>query len=565
MKETDADAGVFCSARVIDRVVFLLIAAALTSCGGSGNAYTIGGTVDSLSTSGLVLADGADVAAVPANARSFTLPSPVAAGASYTVTVKTQPAGQTCQVQNGSGFVSGTIQSITVRCTGPWVWKAGADTKGAPAIYGVMGMASAGNTPGARTGSATWTDEAGNLWLFGGTYVAAGGDTYYLNDLWKFSPSSGFWTWMGGSSTLPSPPVLGLPGVYGTQGVAAAANAPGSRANAVTWTDRSGHLWLFGGLGNDSTTVTNYLNDLWEYDIGTGQWTWVAGPSTANPPVALYGLQGVSAPNNLPGPREGASSWTDSSGNLWLFGGYGDNSDASPYTFGLLNDLWVFSPTLGGWTWVSGSNTLSAVGSYGVQGTAAAGNVPGARSGAVAWIDSQDNLWLFGGETSLGFANDLWKFTPGTKLWTWVSGSSTPGALGVYGTLGSAVVGGNDPAEPPTVPGARVAAASWLDASGNFWLFGGTVQYDAQTYGLFNDLWQFSPATGLWTWMSGANTPAAAGVYGTLGIAAPANVPSARQSAVAWADGAGNLWLFGGEGYADPLAGSALNDLWEYL
>jgi Kelch motif/Galactose oxidase, central domain len=565
MKYVDAEAGVLCSARVIDRLVLLLVTAALASCGGSGAAYTVGGTIDSLSTSGLVLGDGADVVAVPANTKSFTLPSPVAAGASYTVTVKTQPAGQTCQVQNGSGFVSSAIQNITVRCTGPWVWKAGADTNGAPAIYGVMGTASAGNTPGARTGSATWTDEAGNLWLFGGTYVAASGDTYYLNDLWKFSPSSGFWTWMGGSSTLPSPPLLGLPGVYGTQGIAATANAPGSRANAVTWTDRARHLWLFGGFGNDSTKYTTYLNDLWKYDAGTGQWTWVDGPNTANPPVAFYGTQGVSAANDMPGPRQGASSWTDSSGNLWLFGGYGDISDSSPYSFGLLNDLWMFSPTVGGWTWVSGSNTLNAVGSYGVQGTAAAGNVPGVRSGAVSWIDAQDSLWLFGGGTSLGFANDLWKFTPSTNLWTWVSGSSTPGALGVYGTLGSAVVGGSDPAEPLNVPGARIAAASWLDASGNFWLFGGAVEYTAQTYGLFNDLWQFSPATGLWTWMSGANTPAAAGVYGTLGIASPANVPQARQSAVAWVDGSGNLWLFGGEGNAEPLAGSALNDLWEYL
>ena len=158
MKYVDAEAGMLGSARVIDRLVLLLVAAALASCGGSGAAYTVGGTVNSLSTSGLVLADGADVVAVPANAKSFTLPSPVAAGASYTVTVKTQPAGQICQVQNGSGFVSSVIQNITVRCSGPWIWKAGADTNGAPAIYGVMGTASAGNTPGARTGSATWTD-----------------------------------------------------------------------------------------------------------------------------------------------------------------------------------------------------------------------------------------------------------------------------------------------------------------------------------------------------------------------------------------------------------------------
>jgi hypothetical protein len=97
------------------------------------------------------------------------------------------------------------------------------------------------------------------------------------------------------------------------------------------------------------------------------------------------------------------------------------------------------------------------------------------------------------------------------------------------------------------------------------WLFGGTYVAASGDIYYLNDLWKFSPSSGFWTWMSGANTPPAAGVYGTLGIASPANVPQARQSAVAWVDGSGNLWLFGGEGNAEPLAGSALNDLWEYL
>jgi hypothetical protein len=53
--------------------------------------------------------------------------------------------------------------------------------------------------------------------------------------------------------------------VYGTQGIATTGNAPGSRANAVTWTDRAGHLWLFGGEGNAEPLAGSALNDLWEY------------------------------------------------------------------------------------------------------------------------------------------------------------------------------------------------------------------------------------------------------------------------------------------------------------
>ena len=38
-------------------------------------------------------------------------------------------------------------------------------------------------------------------------------------------------------------------GVYGTKGVASSSNAPGARQLAVSWTDNSGNLWLFGGYG----------------------------------------------------------------------------------------------------------------------------------------------------------------------------------------------------------------------------------------------------------------------------------------------------------------------------
>src|ERR1039458_4944421 len=51
---------------------------------------------------------------------------------------------------------------------------------------------------------------------------------------------------MGGSN------IHGQSGVYGTLGTASAANIPGSREDAMSWTDKSGNLWLFGGAGTDS-------------------------------------------------------------------------------------------------------------------------------------------------------------------------------------------------------------------------------------------------------------------------------------------------------------------------
>jgi N-acetylneuraminic acid mutarotase len=544
------------------KALFVLLAlvnltGVLAACGGGsgGNpAYTIGGGVSGLNTSGLILANGTATVQVASNASSFEFATPLVMGAAYAVTIQAQPAGQTCLINDGTGVVAAAaVNGVKISCTGPWNWSSGSETKGAAGVYGTRGVAAAGSVPGARAGAVSWTDSAGNLWLFGGAYVDANGNDFYLNDLWRYTPSNGLWTWMSGAST-PSA-VYGTPGNYGVQGVASASNAPGSRAGAVSWTDAAGNFWLFGGHGYDSSNV-GYLNDLWKYDPATVEWTWVGGPSSSSSPTAVYGTQGVAATANVPGPRLGSASWIDGSGNLWLFGGYGDVSNASPYTFGLLNDLWEFSPTAGKWTWVSGSNTVNAPGVNGTLGTAASVNVPAARAAAGSWIDSSGSLWLFGGGTVGGFLNDLWKFMPSTNQWTWMSGGNAPNALGVYGTQGTAAA--------TNVPGSRSPAAFWIDAAGNFWLFGGSGISAPQTSDLFNDLWVFTPVTGQWTWVSGSSSGGAAGVYGTLGTAAPGNVPGARDGAAAWIDGAGNLWLFGGASDANPLAGGELNDLWQY-
>src|SRR5215813_925618 len=107
------------------------------------------------------------------------------------------------------------------------------------------------------------------------------------------------------------------------------------------------------------------------------------------------GLKGTPSPSNVPGGRRLAVGWTDRSGNLWLFGGISESTAIPPYSNAGVNDLWRYSG--GEWTWMSGSNMTNQAGSYGTQGTPAPGNVPGARSDAVSWIDASGNFWLFGG------------------------------------------------------------------------------------------------------------------------------------------------------------------------
>jgi len=328
-----------------------------------------------------------------------------------------------------------------------------------------------------------------------------------LDDLWKFNPSTQDWTWMGGHSTLSGPLLFGVDagvteyeyyswsGVYGIEGTAASANHPGGRDYAASWVDSNGNLWLFGGLGYGSTGNTGnpgYLNDLWEFNPSNHEWTWTGGSisiaSCANGSeectnAGVYGTQGTPATGNLPGGREEATTWTDSNGNFWLFGGYGVDSAG---TIGSLKDLWEFDTTTKEWTWMGGSNTAQNTlggGVYGTLGIPSATNLPNARVNAASWSGSNGNLWLFGGSTY----NDLWELDSSTVEWTWMGGSipSVQIVSGVYGTLGSFSLS--------NVPGERESSASWIDASGNLWLFGGAGDDSVGEYGYLNDLWEYKP------------------------------------------------------------------------
>ena len=442
-------------------------------------------------------------------------------------TVGTYPVVVTNPAPGGGASIAKSFNVTNGQTANEWTWMSGADTAGQLGVYGTQGVPSVANVPGSRTEAASWTDSSGNFWLFGGATLSG-----TFNDLWRFNPTNDEWTWMSGSSSM------NQPGVYGTQGVPAAANVPGSRGLATSWTDSNGNLWLFGG-----STDTN---DLWQFSPATQLWTWISGSGSYGTP-GVYGTQGVPAATNVPGGRNEALGWIDSNGNLWLFGGSGYDSAG---VYGELNDLWEFNPTTKMWTWVSGSSSMNQLGVYGTQGVPAATNVPGGRNGAISWTDTGGSLWLFGGNgfdggnDSGGLLNDLWEFQPTTKKWTWVSGSSSANQPGVYGTQGVPAA--------TNIPGGREYAVSWIDGSGNLWLFGGG----------YNDLWEYSPTTNLWTWVSGSSSGSHPGVYGTESVPAATNVPGTRESSATWVDGSGNLWLFGGAGSFS--GGEELNDLWRY-
>src|SRR5437016_1350226 len=151
------------------------------------------------------------------------------------------------------------------------------------------------------------------------------------------------------TASVPTPPSADL-------------NTPGGRDFGMTWSDSSGRKWLFGGFGfalksSVGAQVPGLLNDMWVWEagcpvLGTPGPCWL--PANPGPVVqstwpnlevenmnGVYGTLGTAKPTvNTPGSRWGGVTWTDPSGNLWMFGGQG--FAASGLDPELLNDVWEF-------------------------------------------------------------------------------------------------------------------------------------------------------------------------------------------------------------------------------
>jgi len=529
---------------------------------------------------------------------AFNFATPVALNGAYSISAISFPSTQSqgCTLWGYLGVATANVNNIVVDCAhDDWTWINGAKTAGIdgtpqygsfPATPPMTVPNPYTNTPGARDSGATWTDSSGNLWLFGGLgFELSGGATPdtasgFLNDLWECPLAGGDQCqWQ-----LLEAPVMGKFPIAQHEDIPTTGGLPGGRWGSATWATGS-NLWLFGGQGIDSNGSAGLLSDLWEYT--GGGWTLVAGSTVHNQAGTYTGAPGTL----LPGARWSPVSWTDHSGNFWMFGGFGYDANGA---IGFLNDLWEY--TGGKWVFVSapvpGSSLISQNGVYGTKGTAAAGNTPGGRQTASGWVDASGNLWLFGGEgldatgTPNGLLNDLWEYNITNNQWTYVGGSTAANQDGSYGlqpligpasTASAAGTVGLTGATPGIFPGSRWGATAWTDASGNLWLFGGWGLDATGTHGngYLNDLWSYTPSStagqpGTWTWVKGSNTGNQNGIYGDELRAYRTFVnwtPGARRGAMRWVDSQGELWLFGGQGYdsTSTTGNGYLNDLWRYL
>jgi Galactose oxidase, central domain len=578
----------------------------------------------------------------------FTFATPEALNDQYQVSVFHQPSTQSqgCTTWDYKGVVTTNITNILVDCGhDDWTWIDGTDsavTISAP-TYGSFPSSPPTtipnpftNTPGARYGSASWTDNSGNLWMFGGRGWELGGssapDTLDapMNDVWVCvtgGPLGGLidyceWQLVGGYDATYGAGIIavaqeeGQPDIYSNVGKSwpAPTPAPGGRLGIAVWTDAAGNAWFFGGSNG-----RQYHNDMWKLNSGAAaygppsQYLWTSFTGTApvwtflsatTPTTENLDQPGIYPPNTnaYPGARTNAATWKDSSGNFWMFGGYGWDGE-SPSVLGFLNDLWMYNLGTGKWTYEGGSSTANQLGNYGTPGTAALSNQPGGRHEAVTWVDASGNFWLFGGEgedsagTANGILNDMWMYNTGNNQWTFVQSTAandtTANQTGVYpsvpsvgppNTTGAAGTFGLTAASSTFFPGSRWGAVGWVDQGGDFWLFGGWGLDSMATdgNGALNDTWVYVPNAaagqpGTWTWVKGGNTGSQPGIYVppnyTASITRPyltheGNAPGGRSKPASWIDSLGQLWMFGGQGYdgASPTPGNgSLNDMWRYV
>lgn len=204
----------------------------------------------------------------------------------------------------------------------------------------------------------------------------------------------------------------------------------------------------------------------------------------------------------------------------------------------------VSGPGTRQWAWIKGDQIAKIGPVPGTKGVPDAANHPSALYNYGAVIDSQDNIWIFGGN---GFSaddvagsnfNDLWKFDTSTKNWTWVDGTLTPNQAGIYDSKGA----------PSTTarPGGRRGLSMWLDNDDNIWIFGGYGRNAAGAEVWLQDLWKFDGSRWTWVWGddTGGNLFPVAGAVGTFDASYS---PAGRIKYGHWKDADGNFWLIGGK------------------
>ncbi|MFZ0499837.1 MAG: NHL repeat-containing protein, partial [Steroidobacteraceae bacterium] len=261
--------------------------------------YTIGGTVSGLSESGLTLDDNSgDTLTVAAGATTFTFATALASGATYDVTVATQPTGESCTPASNTGTASANVTSVAIACVESGV-----------AVSTLAGSGTQGDVNGTGTAAEFYAPAGVALDSSGNVYVAEYGN----NDIRKVTPA-GVVTLFAGSPA-------------GTHG-----STDGTGSAALFWSptgvavDSSGDLYVADESNNEIRMITP-----------AGVVTTFAGSTAIGHADGTGSAATFSAPAGIA---------IDSSGNLWVADS-GNNEIRKITTPGAVVTTWAGSGAAG--------------------------------------------------------------------------------------------------------------------------------------------------------------------------------------------------------------------------
>ncbi|MCP5501119.1 MAG: hypothetical protein H7A25_14520, partial [Leptospiraceae bacterium] len=412
--------------------------------GGGVSTYTIGGTLSGLSGTLVLQNNSGDNLTLSANG-SFTFATALASSTNYSVTVLTQPSGQTCSVTSGgSGTATANVTNVSVSC-GTTTYTIGGSISGLTAS-GLVLQNNAGDNLTVASGATSFTFA---------TPVASGA-TYAVTV--QTHPTGQTCVVGSGSGTVASANVTNVSITCAVGGMgttlwarSVTAGAGDSYFYGVSL-DSSGNPYsvgfISGNAGNinfgtgtvNSNTTSNSIVSVKYDSSGTALWTQVAsGGSSITQALAaavdsngnlITGGRAYSGTTNLgansltsvcTGPfitkydSSGANQWvsaptacinstfmgfsTDSSGNIYA-AGYSDTNGTNTFGSGVslnfvvnnVNPMIVKYDSSGNPLWARGANPCPAQASFYQSAVDSSGNVY-----AVGWIVYNSTYTFNGG------------------------------------------------------------------------------------------------------------------------------------------------------------------------
>ena len=233
-------------------------------------------------------------------------------------------------------------------------------------------------------------------------------------------------------------------------------------------------------------------------------------------------------------------------------------------TKGSYDDIWIFYRNISMWSWLEGQVYYRGALKNGTKGEFSKTFSPGPRHGFSKWIDSQHNLWIFGGYLMLPVSDsnnkvevlmsDLWCMNG--FIWSWIDG---PLESNLYNNYNTSIF------NEDVIVGSRAYTSTWLLNDTYFYMFGGYgYGYNNNNNGTkecLGEMWVYNKTNNKWKNIGGiGNEEGEYGKYkyGNIGVEESDNWPPNRMGSVSWLLN-NKMYLFGG---ASQFEDTTLNDLW---